>query len=148
MIYRLRNFENNYQILASLGWIFIIIGCVTLFTGPIPGGIILILIGAFFIWFQLRGKRIKVNTKELNVKSGRELIKLQNPEMVYINEVRMGQRVNSRVNSASVKMHFYKGYIKDGEKIILISSNRKETRDWDKLKAIASDLGVEFIRNY
>ncbi|WP_421764544.1 hypothetical protein [Ekhidna sp.] len=148
MIYRLRHFENNLQIVASLGWILVIVGVIALFVGPVPGAIILILLGAGLIWLQLRGKRIIVDTKNKLVKSGKSIHQLKNPTMVFINEVKLSQTVNSRVSSSHVKMYFYKAYIQDGENCILISCNRNDQRDMKTLKQIASDLRVPFEQNY
>lgn len=148
MIYRLRHFENNMQIVSSLGWILVIIGIITLFAGPIPAAVILILLGALLIWLQLRGKRITVDTEARVVKSGSEVISIKNPSQVFINEVRMSQTVNSRGSSTNVKMYFYKAYIQDGDNSILISCNRNDERDMEALKKIAKDLQIPFEKNY
>ena len=148
MVYELRHFENNFQIVASLGWGLVIIGIVILFTGPIPAGFLFIIIGAILIWIQLRGKRIYVNTKTKIVKSQGETFKISDPLMIFMREIRVSQNVNSRVSTTNVKMYFYKGYLQDGESKILISCNRNEKRDMEKLKQIASDLNIPFQLNY
>ncbi|MEO9871932.1 hypothetical protein [Ekhidna sp.] len=148
MIYRLRHFENNMQIVSSLGWIFIIIGVVVLFVGPIPGAIFFITIGSFLVWFQLRGKRITVDTGNKLVKSGKDIIQLVEPSIVFMNEVRVSQTVNSRGSSTNVKMYFYKAYIQDGDNRALISCNRNDQRDMEAIKKIAEDLNVPFQQNY
>ncbi|WP_420316267.1 hypothetical protein [Ekhidna sp.] len=148
MIYRLRHFENNHQIVSSLGWILVIVGIVVLFIGPIPGAIIFILIGAFLIWLQLRGKRITVDTEAKTVKAGGKTQKLSNPSLVFMKEIRMSQNINSRVNSANVKTYFYMAYIQDDTERILISCNRNDQRDLDKLKKIAGDLNIPFQLEY
>ncbi len=148
MTYQLRNFENNMQMLASIGWIFAIIGVVTCFVGPIPAAIFLLLFGFLLIWIQLRGKRITVDTNEKFVKSEGEKIGLSSPSMVYMNEVRVSQNVNSRGSTANVKMYFYKAYIQDGEQNILISCNRSDKRDMEVIQKIAKDLQVPFRKNY
>ncbi|WP_436515459.1 hypothetical protein [Ekhidna sp. To15] len=148
MIYRLRHFENNMQIVSSLGWIMVIVGVITLFVGPIPGGLIFILLGAGLIWLQLRGKRIMVDTTSRTVKSGREITSIDNPSQVFMKEVRVSQTVNSRGSSANVKMYFYKAYIQDGDNNILISCNRNDQRDMEALKRIANDLKIPFEKNY
>ena len=148
MKYKLRHFENNLQIVSSLGWILIIIGIIIFFTGPIPAGALSLLIGFLLVWFQYRGKTITVDTEAKNVKSGGNSIEISNPSMVYMNEVKVSQNVNSRGSSANVKMYFYKAYIQDGENSILISCNRNDQRDIKAIAAIANDLGVPFKQNY
>ncbi len=148
MKYQLRHFENNLQMMASVGWIFSIIGIIVFFTGPIPVAAFFLLIGILMIWLQLRGKRITIDTENRFVKSGRTSVKIVNPSMVFINEVRVSQNVNSRVNSANVKMYFYKAFIQDGENKILISCNRNENRDIEAIKKISEDLGIPFQKNY
>ncbi|MEP2951572.1 MAG: hypothetical protein ABJO91_16265 [Ekhidna sp.] len=136
------------QIVSSLGWIFIIIGVVVLFVGPIPGAIFFITIGSFLVWFQLRGKRITVDTGNKLVKSGKDIIQLVEPSIVFMNEVRVSQTVNSRGSSTNVKMYFYKAYIQDGDNRALISCNRNDQRDMEAIKKIAEDLNVPFQQNY
>ncbi|MEP1032901.1 hypothetical protein [Ekhidna sp.] len=148
MTYRLRHFENNMQIVSSLGWILVIVGIITLFSGPIPAAAILMVFGAGLIWCQLRGKSITVDTKEKIIKSGNDIKAIKSPTMVYINEVQVSQNVNSRVQSANVKMYFYKAYIQDGEESHLISCNRNDTRDMEALENIAKDLQIPFEMNY
>lgn len=148
MKYHLRHFENNMQIVSSLGWVLIIVGLITLFVGPIPGAVILILLGVLLVWLQLRGKRITVDTSAKVVKSGGEIARINNPSLVFMKEVKISQRVNSRGSSTNVKMYFYKGYIQDGEESHLISCNRNDKRDMEALKQIAQDLSVPFEKNY
>lgn len=148
MIYRLRYFENNFQILSSLGWILIFVGIVTVFTGPIPGGILFSGFGGLLVWLQLRGKRITVDTQSKTIKAGGKTIKLKKPTALVMREVNMSQTVNSIVNSANVKMHFYKACLLDEQKEHWISCNRKETRDLANLKRIAEELNIPFQQNY
>lgn len=148
MEYQLRHFENNFQIVSSLGWVFVIVGIIVLFVGPIPGAVILMSIGAFLIYIQLRGKRIKVDTDAKTVVSQGETTQLSTPSMLFIKEVRVSQNINSRVNSTNVKMYFYKAFIQDGDNFILISCNRNDNRDLDALKNIAKDLNIPFQQNY
>lgn len=109
---------------------------------------IVALFGTSMIWLQLRGKRIAVDTDQKIIKSAGKTHKIENPEKIILNEVKMSQTVNARVNSTNVKMYFYKAYLLDGDEKILLSSNRKEDRDIAKLKAIADDLCVELVKNY
>lgn len=150
MKYQLRHFENNMQMVASVGWIFVILGIIMVFVDSLAltGSIILIVIGAFLIWIQLRGKRITVDTNAKEVISGKEKTPIIHPSLVYMNEVRVSQNVNSRGSSANVKMYFYKAYIQDGENAILVSCNRNDQRDMNALKKIATDLQVPFQLNY
>ncbi|WP_462251699.1 hypothetical protein [Ekhidna sp.] len=148
MKFQLRHFENNNQIVSSLGWIFIIIGVITLFVGPFPGAIIFIVVGAALVWIQLRGKRIGVDTDAKLVTSGKETFDISNASLVYMNEVRVSQNVNSRGSSANVKMYFYKAFIQNGDENVLISCNRSEKRDMEAIKKIAEALQVPFQKNY
>lgn len=135
---------------ASVGWIFVILGIITVFVDSLAltGSVIMIVIGAFLIWIQLRGKRITVDTNTKEVISGKEKTPITNPSLVYMNEVRVSQNVNSRGSSANVKMYFYKAYIQDGDNAILISCNRDDQRDMDNIKKIAEDLKVPFQQNF
>ncbi len=148
MKYQLRHFENNFQIVSSLGWVMIIVGIITLFIGPIPGAVVLILLGTLLIWIQIRGKRITVDTSARVIKSGGELVSINNPSSLFLKEVKVSQTVNSRVNSSNVKMYFYKAYIQDGEESHLISCNGDDKRDMESLKKIANDLQIPFEKNY
>lgn len=89
-----------------------------------------------------------VDTDNRVVKNGKKSHQLTNPIHVIVNRVRMAQTVNSRVSSSNVSMFFYKGYIQDGEEKILISSNRSEKRDMQKLIDLAQALDVDLILNY
>lgn len=148
MIYKLRHFENNFQIISSLGWGLIVLGIISFFVGPLPVSIIAIVIGALLVLLQLRGKRITVDTEKKSVIAGNETIKLINPTMVFMNEVKMSQTVSSRGSTTNVKMYFYKAFIHDGEYTIMISCNRSESRDLEKLEQIAKDLNVPFQKNF
>ena len=148
MKYRLRNFENNFQIINSLGWVFVILSVILIFVKQSPGFLIFGLLGGLLIWIQLRGKRIVVDTIAKTVKSSNKTHNIQNPIEVYINEVKVSQTVNSRSQSSNVRIFFYKAYILDGKNRILLSSNRNEQRDLAKLGAIAKELGVELVKNY
>lgn len=148
MKYKLRHFENNYQIVSSLGWTLVILGAIFCFVGPFPIGLFFFGVGLLLIWFQLRGKRILVDTENKTVKGLGKEITLKNPQRIYLKEVRMRQNINSRTSSSSVKLYFYKAYIQDGNESILISCNRKASRDLDSLKQIATDLSVPFEQHY
>ena len=112
------------------------------------GFLMLALLGAGMIWAQLRGKRVKVDTENRTVRSSGKVYALRNPEKIFMNKIRVSQNVNSRAQSANVKTYFYLAYLQDGDEKILLSSNRKEERDLDALKSIASDLDVDFVLNY
>ena len=148
MKHRLRHFENNFQMVASLGWIIALLSLVFLVIERMPGFLLLTLIGAIMILWQSRGKRIVVDTDKRIIKRFFKTSSIKNPSQVFIIRVRVSQNVNSRVSTTNVKTNFYKGYLMDGKDEIEISSNRKEMRDMDKLKAIASELGVPFTQNY
>jgi len=148
MKYSLRNFENNLQMLNSTGWVLVIVSLILIATQQMPGFLIFTLIGAGMIWLQLRGKRIYVDTSAKTIKSAGKIRDIKNPSQVFMNEVKLSQRVNSRAQSTNVNMYYYKAYLQDGEEKVLLSSNRKESRDMEKLTAIAKDLGVEFHQNF
>ena len=148
MEYKLRHFENNNQMVASFGWIFVIVGIIALFFGSIPGAIILMVIGAFLAWLQLQGKRITVDTDAKVVKAGGDTIDISNASLVFMNEVLVSQNVNSRGSSANVKMCFYKAFIQLEDDNVLISCNRSEDRDMEAIKKIANDLQVSFQKKY
>lgn len=148
MVYHLRHFENNYQIVASLGWVLAIGGVIALFVTPIPVGMYLLALGFLLIWWQLRGKRIAVDTSNKTIKAAGEVHPIHHPTSVFVNEVAVSQVVNSRGSSTTVKSYFYKGYLQDGEESRLISCNRSEQRDIQQLKQIADDLRVPFQKNY
>lgn len=149
MKFALRHFENNFQIISTLGWVFIIIGFITTFLElPLPGSLILIAIGAGLVWVQLRGKRIIVDTDAKTVKAGKETFDISNASSVFMNEVGVSQRVNSRVSSANVKMYFYKAFIQNGDEKVLISCNRNDKRDMESIQKIAEALQVPFTKNY
>ena len=148
MKYRLRNFENNFQMLNSMGWIFIGVSLVFLMIKQNPAMLIVTVFGAGMIWLQLKGKRIHVDTDAKTVKSDEGVHTIQHPTQIFMNEVTLAQRVNSRVNSANVRTRFYKAYLQDGEEKILLSSNRREERDWKKLEAIATDLKIDLVKHY
>ncbi len=148
MKFSLRHFENNFQIAASVGWIFVIIGIITIVAGPIPVALIFIVVGTNLIILQLRGKRIVVDTDAKTVKSGKETFDVSNTSLIFMNEVGVSQRVNSRASSANVKMYFYKAYIQSGDEKILISCNRSEKRDLESIQKIAEALQVPFQKNY
>ena len=134
--------------LNSVGWIFIVISLIFLVVKQAPGVLIVTALGAGMIWLQLRGKRINVDTAQKTIKSGSKTHAITSPTQIFINEVRVSQNVNSRVQSSNVKMYFYKAYLQDEDEKILLSSNRKEERDLSKLKSIADDLRVELVKNY
>ena len=148
MKYSLRNFDNNFQIINSTGWIFVLLSLALLIIKGAPGFLLIGLSGAGLIWFQLRGKRVSVDTSEKIVKSGGKIIQLTAPVKMYMNEVKVSQRVNARVNSADFKSYFYKAYLQQGDEKILLSSNRKPGRDMEKLKQIAQDLSIDFQVNF
>lgn len=148
MKYKLRHFENNWQALSSLGYVFIIIGIVNFFISPWPVAVVFLFLGIFCVWFQLRGKRILVDTDSKTVKSGGEVIQLKNPTSLYMNEVRVSQQVSSRGSSTNVKTYHYKAFIEDGDQNILISCNGNDSRDMQALRRIAEELGVPFHKNY
>ena len=148
MKYRLRHFEDRLQIISSLGIVFVVLGIINLFIGPIPLALFFLVAGVVLVWLQNRGRRITVDTQNKTVKAGGKITSVSNPVSVYLNESRVSQNVNSRVSSAKVKMYFYKGYIQDGENRILISCNRNDERDLEAMKSIAKDLGVPFEKTY
>lgn len=148
MKYRLRNFENNLQILNSVGWVLVVVSLIVLVAKQQPGILLMTLIGAGLIWLQLRGKRIVVNTANKTVLSDGKIHSIEGVDKLYMNEVKVRQRVNSRAQSANISTYFYKAYIMVGEEKILISSNRKENRDMKKLEAIAKNLNITLIKNY
>ena len=148
MKYRLRNFENNFQIINSLGWVFVILSVILIFVKQSPGFLIFGLLGGMLIWIQLRGKRIVVDTIAKTVKSSNKTHNIQNPIEVYVTEAKVSQTVNSRSQSSNVRTFFYKAYLLNAEDRILLSSNRNEQRDLAKLDAIAKELGVELVKNY
>ena len=148
MQYTLRNFSNSFQIVNSTGWIFILLSIILIVIKGSFGFLMLALLGAGMIWAQLRGKRVKVDTENRTVRSSGKVYALRNPEKIFMNKIRVSQNVNSRAQSANVKTYFYLAYLQDGDEKILLSSNRKEERDLDALKSIASDLDVDFVLNY
>lgn len=148
MKYRLRNFENNLQILNSAGWVLVVVSLIGVFAKQQPGILLMTLIGAGLIWLQLRGRRIVVDTANKTVLSDGLTHSIKSADKLYINEVKVRQRVNSRAQSANISTYFYKAYMMIGEEKILISSNRKEGRDMKKLQAIAKDLNIALIKNY
>ncbi|NQZ76280.1 MAG: hypothetical protein HRT61_09230 [Ekhidna sp.] len=148
MEYRLRHFENNWQIISSLGYLLIVLGIVNFFISPWAVGVVFLALGIFCVWFQLRGKRITVDTKDKTVKRGRDVIQLSNPTAIIMKEVRLSQNVNSRASTTTVKSYFYKAFIQDGDKSILISCNGNDKRDVETLNRIAEDLSIPFIRKY
>jgi len=104
--------------------------------------------GGILILLQLRGKRITVDTDKKIIKSFLSKVAIEHLTEVIVKKIKVNQRVNSRVSSSNVSMYFYKAYLKDGEQKHLISSNRKEKRDLEKLQAIANDLNIDFTKNY
>lgn len=148
MKYTLRNFQNNFQVAASVGWIMVILSLVFLLIKGEPGVLIIGAIGGLVIYWQNRGKRIIVDTNEQFIKSGFSKEQIKDPQRIYINKVRISQNVNSHVSSANVKFYFYKAFLQDGEEKHLISCNRKEERDMERLKAIAKDLKIDLELNY
>ncbi|MEM6737587.1 MAG: hypothetical protein AAF620_16110 [Bacteroidota bacterium] len=148
MTYTLRNFDNDFQIVNSLGWVLIVVSLVFLIIKGMPGYLIFAGIGAVLIWWQIRGKRIKVDTSEKTVKSGSKTYNIIEPIQIYMNKVMMSQNVNSRVSSSNIKAYFYKAYLLDRGAKILLSSNRKEDRDLEKLVSITQEFGITFIKNY
>ncbi|MEM7549510.1 MAG: hypothetical protein AAF363_07545 [Bacteroidota bacterium] len=148
MTYKLRVFNNNFQIINSLGWVLIIMSLIFLLIKGMPGVLIFAVVGGALIWLQLHGKRTIVDTSEKIVKSGSKVHRVTNPSLIFMNEVRVAQNVNSRVSTTSVQSYFYKAYLHEGEEKILLSSNRKEDRDLETLKSISKDLGIPFVKNY
>jgi len=148
MVYKLRNFENNYQVLASLGWFFVVMSVVLLFTKKVPTLILFATPGVLLILLQLRGKRVTVDTQNKTIKKGLKTIALNAPNRLFVNKVNLTQRVNSRASSTQAQHLFYKAFLQDGDEKIQISSNRKEERDMKTLKGIADELGIEFVLNY
>ena len=148
MKYQLRNFQNNFQILNSVGWIFVIVSIVFIVVKQNLGYLIFGVFGAAMIWLQLKGKIVSVDTSKKIIKSGGKTHQILSPVQLYMNEVKVSQNVNSRAQTANIKTFFYKAYLQDGNESILLSSNRKETRDLERLKAIAKDLNIEFSQNY
>ena len=148
MKYQLRNFENNLQMVSSLGWIFIIISLIFLAIRQNPALLLVTVFGVAMVWIQMRGKRIAVDTKAKTIRSAGKTYQIRNPAQLFINEVRVRQNVNSRAQSANIKTYFYKAYLMDGGEKILLSSNRNDTRDMEALQSIANDLGVELVKNY
>lgn len=146
MKYRLRHFENNFQIVASTGWIIVLLSVVFLFLKQQPGFLILTIIGLAMILGQSRGKRIIIDTEKRTIRKGLKTIDIKHPSELLMKEVRVSQNVNSRVSTTTVKMRFYKAYLVDGDEKVLISCNRSADRDLQKLKAIANDLGIEFSK--
>ena len=134
--------------LNSMGWIFIIISLISVIVKGQPGILIIGLFGAGMIWLQLRGKRITVDTTKKVIKSGGKTHAIKSPHRIFMKEVKMSQTVNARVNSTNVRMYFYKAYLHDGKETILLSSNRKEDRDLEKLQAIALDLNIPLEKTY
>ncbi|MEM0938965.1 MAG: hypothetical protein AAF600_07965 [Bacteroidota bacterium] len=89
-----------------------------------------------------------MDTSEKIVKSGSKTYNIIKPIQIYMNKVKMSQNVNSRVSSSNIKAYFYKAYLLDGGEKILLSSNRKEDRDLEKLVSITKEFGISFIKNY
>lgn len=148
MNYTLRNFDNNYQAVSSLGWVISLLSLILFFVAELDGFLLFIPLGILMILWQLRGKRVHLNTESKTIRKGTQTIQLKEPTRISINQVKMSQRVNSRVSSTQARQTFYKAYLQDGDENHVISSNRKEERDMEKLKAIAKDLGVELTINY
>ncbi len=148
MKYHLRNFENNFQIVSSLGWILIFVSLIFIVTKGMFGFLLFLLIGVLLVWWQLRGGRIIVDTQAKTIKSGKLLHQMKQPDRIFMNKQRFSQNVNSRVNTMNVHLHFYKAYLEDGDDKILLSSNKKEERDWKKLEQISKDLDIPLVRNY
>ena len=146
MTYKLRNFENNFQAVSSLGWIIVAMSLLLFFIKGMPGFLIFTMIGGLLIWWQLRGKRVIIDVSKRTIKKGLKTISIESPLQIIFKETSISQRVNSRVSSTTVQNYFYKAFLEMGEQKILISSNRKESRDFEKLKLIASDLGIDFVK--
>lgn len=148
MKYTLRNYENNFQIVASLGWLLVIMSVALLFIKGQPAVLVLGAVGGLLIWWQLRGKRVTVDTGSKTIKAGLKTIALNGPRQVLLKKIKVSQNLNSRGSTANVKSEFYVAFILDGDDRHQISSNRKPERDMDKLKQIADDLKVELVVNY
>jgi len=112
------------------------------------GFILFGIVGLAMIWLQLKGKRVQVDTETRIIHFSGEKYKMDTPEKIFMNRIRISQNVNSRAQSTNVKTYFYKAYLQDGDEKILLSSNKAEGRDLEKLKAIARDLGIDFTLNY
>ena len=89
-----------------------------------------------------------MDTAAKTIKNGSLAHSIKQPTKVFMNKQRYSQNVNSRVSSTNVKSYFYKAYLEDGEEKVLLSSNKSEERDLQKLQAIAMDLNIPFERNY
>ena len=148
MKYQLRNFENNFQMVSSLGWIFILVSIIFIVTKGMIGFLLFTAVGVLLVWWQQRGGRISVDTAAKTIKNGSLAHSIKQPTKVFMNKQRYSQNVNSRVSSTNVKSYFYKAYLEDGEEKVLLSSNKSEERDLQKLQAIAMDLNIPFERNY
>ncbi|MEM7296939.1 MAG: hypothetical protein AAF391_01600 [Bacteroidota bacterium] len=148
MKYTLRNFQNNFQAAASVGWILVIMSIVFFMLKMQRGMLTIAVVGLVLILWQQRGKRVLVDTKERIIRAGFKKIEIKDPKRIFINQVRMSQNVNSQVSRTNVKSLFYKTFLQDGEEKHLLSCNRDPERDMESLEKIAKDLAIELTKNY
>ena len=102
MKYQLRNFENNFQMVSSLGWIFILVSIIFIVTKGMIGFLLFTAVGVLLVWWQQRGGRISVDTAAKTIKNGSSVHSITQPTKVFMNKQRYSQNVNSRVSSTNV----------------------------------------------
>jgi hypothetical protein len=145
MNYRLRVFTNRLQSVSSIGWVFVIIAIVTFFNKGInPVSLTILPIGIFSILFQLRGRRVVIDTTGKKIIRGYRKENLDGIEKIVFIKSSFNQTISSRVSTSSLSESFYQALLyRQGEKQ-LISSNRTAQRDLEKLKKIAEELRIPF----